>query len=242
MIGVAVVSGKGRALLDIFRDRRRLAGLTASAIAISANWVCFIWAVGNGHALDASVGYFIFPLFAVLIGAVVFKERLGPRQIGAIALVCLGVGVLASGTESLPWLVLSFPLTFGLYSLLRKIVPVEAMVGLAVETAMVAPLALAYLAVRPEGGAILLADGLTRSLLIAAGPVTAIPLVLFAFGARRLPLSTVGLLQYLSPTIQMAIAVLAFGESFTPAHGVTFALIWSGLALYSLPRRRARAG
>ncbi|MDR3438863.1 EamA family transporter RarD [Telmatospirillum sp.] len=242
MVGLVLAGGKGRDLREVFTDRKRLLGLTASALSISANWVCYIWAVGNGHALEASLGYFIYPLCAVVLGAVFFKERVRGRQLAAVFLVCLGVAVLASGMGSVPWLVLSFPLTFGLYAVLRKVVAVDAMIGLAVETLVVTPLALAYLTTRPDGGALLTAQPLVQTLLVAAGPVTAIPLIFFAYGARRLKLSTLGLLQYLSPTLQMAVAVFAFGETFTIIHAITFVLIWAGLLLYSLPSRRLITG
>jgi chloramphenicol-sensitive protein RarD len=235
---LALAGGKGRDIGRVFIDPKRLLGLTASALCISLNWVCFIWAVGNGHALDSSLGYFLYPLCAVFLGAAVLKERLTLRQTAAIALVCVGVVVLASGIGQIPWLVIAFPVTFGLYALLRKVVVVDALVGLTVETLLLTPAALIYLALRPDGGAIFNQGPMLAFLLIASGPLTAIPLVLFAYGARRLKLSTLGLLQYLNPTIQMAIAVLAFGETFTVSHAITFAFIWAGLMLYSVPLRR----
>lgn len=236
---LVIFSGKTGQLAEVLTDRRRLAGLAGSATCISLNWVAFIWAVGNGHALDASLGYFLYPLCAVVLGAALLGERLTGRQKAAVALVCVGVGVLAAGLGRVPWLVLAFPSTFGLYALLRKVVAVDALVGLAVETLLLFPLAILFLVSRPDGGALLAGGPSTSLLLVASGPVTAIPLILFAYGARRLRLSTLGLIQYINPTIQMAIAVLAFGEAFNSTHAVTFACIWAGLVLYSVPRRQA---
>ncbi len=233
--------GKLELLLAIFRDRRRLPGLVGSAVCISINWGFYIWAVGQGRALEASLGYFIYPLFMVLLGAVVLGERLNRRQGAAVVLVCAGVTSLAVGQGGIPWLVLVFPLSFGLYGLLRKMVPVEALVGLTVETLLLFPFAAIFLWSRPGGGALATGDLGTTGLLLAAGPVTTLPLLLFAYGARRLKLSTLGLMQYLNPTMQMAIAVLVFGEAFTTAHAITFACIWAGVALYSLPLDRAFA-
>ncbi len=235
---LALAAGKGRDIARVFADPKRLLGLAASALSISINWVCFIWAVGNGHALDSSLGYFLYPLCAVFLGALVLKERLTARQTAAVTLVCVGVAVLASGIGQVPWLVIAFPVTFGLYALLRKVVVVDALVGLTVETLLLTPAAMIYLVLRPDGGALFNDGPLLALLLVVTGPLTAIPLVLFAYGARRLKLSTLGLLQYLNPTIQMAIAVLSFGETFTATHALTFAFIWAGLLLYSLPMRR----
>lgn len=237
MLVLVLASRKAGDFVQVFLDRRRLLGLIASAFFISVNWVCFIWAVGHGHALEASLGYFIYPLSNVLLGALLLHERMSRRQVAALCLVAAGVLVLGASMGRVPWLVLAFPVTFSAYALLRKVVAVDAMVGLAVETLLLAPLALVYLLTRADGGAMGMAGAGTVALLVAAGPVTAGPLLLFAYGARRLRLSTLGLLQYLNPTIQMAIAVLAFGEAFGRTHAITFACIWSGILLYSWPAR-----
>ncbi len=235
---LVVAIGKAPALLGVFQDKKRLAGLAGSAFCITLNWGFFIWAVAHGRALDASIGYFIYPLCSVLVGAVILRERLSPRQIAAVLLVCIGVGVLASGMGGVPWLVLSFPITFVFYGLLRKLVPVDALVGLTVETLLLAPFAAAYLLTRPDGGAFLQMDHGYAALLIAAGPITALPLMMFAYGARRLSMATAGLMQYINPTIQMAVAVLIFGEAFKTTHAITFGFIWAGLVLYSAPHLR----
>lgn len=238
-LALAIFTGKSKDIALVFLDPRRLLSLTASALCISLNWGCFIWAVGNGHTLDSSLGNFLYPLCAVILGAVILKERLNRRQTVAFGLVCAGVAVLASGFGEIPWLVITFPVTFVSYALLRKIVVVDALVGLAVETLILTPICLVYLALRPHGGAFVSAPGHIALLLAFAGPLTAVPLVLFAYGARRLKFATLGVLQYLNPTIQMAVAVLSFGEPFTRTHAVTFAFIWAGLVLYSLPSGQA---
>jgi len=240
VLTVVLVAGMGKitTLIAVFADRKRLLGLTGSAVAITINWFFYIWAVGHGHALDASIGYFIMPLFSLLLGAIFLQEHLSPRQMAAVGLVVVGVGVLAVGLGHVPWVALALAVSFGSYGLLRKMVAVEAVVGLAVETLLLAPVAVIYLLSRPGGGAFLAGDPTITALLLAAGPVTTVPLVLFAYGARRLRLSTLGLMQYLNPTIQMLVAVLVLGEGFSATHGVTFALIWAGLALYSWPARR----
>jgi chloramphenicol-sensitive protein RarD len=197
--------------------------------------------VNAGHALEVSLGYFICPLCSVLLGILFLRERMNRRQMAALGLVCAGVAVLALGSKDVAWACVAFPTTFAFYPLLRKMVAVDALVGLAVETILVAPLAIIFLATRPDGGVWLGGGAATIALLTASGPVTAIPLVLFAYGARRLRMSSLGLMQYINPTLQMAVAVLAFGETFTPVHAVTFACIWAGLLLYSMTLRRSGA-
>lgn len=228
-------------LIAVVLDRQRRWALVASASCITVNWGIFIWAVGNGHALDASVGYFMNPLFSVVLGAVFLKERLSLRQMVAVALVIAGVVVLATAKTGIPWIALILPVTFGLYGLIRKLVAVDALTGYSFETLVTMPPALIYLATRPDGGALFTGGIAITSLLVIAGPVTAVPLVLFGYGARRLKLATLGLMQYVNPTMQLITAVLLFGETFTQSHAVTFGLIWAGLLVYSVPLSRPRS-
>jgi chloramphenicol-sensitive protein RarD len=231
-LGVVVLLGKTAEFLAVFRDPRRLFGLALSAICISVNWGVFVWAVPNGHVLDAGVGYFVCPLCSVLLGMLFFRERLSRRQAIALSLVCTGVAVLAVGKVNV-WLVLFFALSFALYGLIRKAVPVDAMVGVTVETLLVAPLAVIFLVTRPAGGAFL-TGGIGMTLLLAStGPVTAIPMVMFAYGARRISLATLGLMMYIHPTLQSAIAVVLLGEPLKTVHLVALPLIWAGLVIYS---------
>lgn len=233
---VLAARGKIGELRAIAADRSALARLGASALMVAINWGVFVWAVARGRALEASLGYFLFPLVSVVLARVFLGERLSARQSLAVLLCAAGVGWMVAAGSGLPWVALVLALSFGAYGLLRKTIAVPAMAGLLVETALLTPPAALYLAwvgggVAPEAGA-----G-TLALLALAGPVTAIPLVLFAYGARRLRLSTLGLMMYVNPTVQMIVAVFVLGEAFTPAHAVTFAAIWGGLVLYSWPRR-----
>lgn len=220
-------------------DAKVLRGLLASSVAIAVNWGLFIWATAHGRALEASLGYFIFPLISVVLARVVLGERLSGRQGVAVALAALGVVWLMVAGTGLPWVALVLAFSFGAYGLLRKTIVVGAMAGLFVEALVLVPLALAYL-LWTGGGAVVRGDAGPQAiaLIAVAGPLTAIPLALFAYGARRLRLSTLGLMMYINPTVQMLVAVFLFGEAFTQAHMVAFAAIWCGLCLYSWPTRR----
>ncbi|HEU4969678.1 EamA family transporter RarD [Sphingomonas sp.] len=219
--------------------------LTASALLIGANWLIYIWAITANHVLETSLGYFLNPLVNVVMGVVLLKERLTRAQGIAVALAATGVAVLAVGAASGLWISLALAGTFATYGLLRKIAPVESLEGLAIETILLAPLAALYLwwlSARGElafGG-----DAQLTWLLAFSGVVTATPLLLFAAAARRLRYSTLGLLQYLAPTIQFLLAVLAYGEPLTRAHIVCFVLIWTGLGVYAADglRRAPRRG
>lgn len=219
-------------------DTKVLRGLLGSSVAIAINWGVFIWATANGRALEASLGYFIFPLISVVLARVVLGERLSRRQGAAVALAALGVGWLMAAGVGLPWVALVLAFSFGAYGLLRKTIVVGAMAGLFVEAVVLVPLALGYLLW--SGGGVVVHDATPQviTLIAVAGPLTAIPLALFAYGARRLRLSTLGLMMYINPTVQMLVAVFLFGEVFTQAHMVAFAAIWCGLCLYSWPARR----
>jgi chloramphenicol-sensitive protein RarD len=237
-------------LRTAFGDRRALSILTLSALLIAANWLIYIWAIGANHVLETSLGYFLNPLVNVVMGVLLLKERLGRAQAIAVALAALGVSVLAVGAASGLWISLALAGSFATYGLLRKIAPVDSLEGLTVETLLLLPFALLYLGWLWRNGGMSFGAGFDTSLLLAlGGVVTATPLLLFAAGARRLPYSTLGLLQYVAPTIQFLLAVLAFGEPLTTAHLICFALIWSGLAIFAIDslRRsrqaaRARAG
>jgi chloramphenicol-sensitive protein RarD len=213
---------------------RVLAQLALSATFISANWLIYIWAVNADHVLDASLGYYINPLVSVLLAVVFLHERLSRRQVIAIALAGVGVVSLVIRLGTFPWIALSLAITFGLYGLIRKRVPVDAAAGLLAEVAVLAPLALGYAAwLAVTGQSHFPGPPLRTALLAAAGVVTAVPLMWFANGVRRLRLATVGLLQYVNPTLQFAVAVAVFGEPFGPAHRFAFVCIWIGLAVYA---------
>ena len=221
------------------RRRRTRAALLASTACIAVNWGLFIWAVNTDRVLATSLGYYINPLVSVMLGLLVLRERLNRRQWLAIGLAGVAVAILTLRVGHLPWISLALALTFGLYGLLRKTVAADAVVGLTFETAALTPLCLVYLVWRERLGVAALGHkGLAVDLLlVTTGVVTAVPLILFTLGARRLRLSTVGLLQYIAPTCTFLLAVFLYSEPFTLAHGVAFALIWIALGIYTFDLR-----
>jgi chloramphenicol-sensitive protein RarD len=216
------------------RSPGTLRALAMSAALISTNWLVYIWAVNSGRVLEASLGYYVNPLVTVVLGVLFLRDPLTRRQKVAVALAGLGVVVLVIRARHVPWVALVLAVTFGLYGLIRKRARVDAMAGLLAEVCLLAPLAGLFVAslARAGSGHFGGADRHT-ALLAASGVVTAVPLLWFALGVQRLRLSTVGLLQYLNPTMQFTIAVFAFGEPFTAAHALAFACIWLSLALYT---------
>jgi len=214
---------------------RLIASFALSALLLSANWLIYVWAVNNGHVVDASLGYFILPLVNVAMGYAFLHERPRPGQWAAVALAAAGVLWLTWQGGHLPWISLALALTFGFYGLLRKTAVLGALEGLALETALLAPLALAALVFWGWQGsaAWVHADVGQLAWLLAAGPITAVPLLLFAAGARRIPLATMGLLQYISPTLQLLCGVWLFGEQLQSARLAGFVLIWLALGLFA---------
>ncbi len=223
-------------LAQVARRPRVLAAFCASAVLLSINWVTYIWSVGNGHVVDASLGYFMTPLVNVVLGYTVLHERLRRAQWLALSLAALGVAWLTIQAGQLPWIALVLASSFGAYGLLRKIATLGALEGLTLETMILLPAALAGLFVlETHGSARFPSPDLATDLwLIGVGPVTAVPLLLFAAGARRLSLATLGLLQYLSPTLQFVLGVWIFHEPFSALRLIGFGLIWTALLLYSL--------
>jgi len=230
------------------RERPVWMTFTASAFALSCNWFCFLWAVDRGRVVDASLGYFINPLVSVLLGVVLLRERLRPGQVVSLLPAGLGVLWLAVQTGHPPWIGLMLALSFGLYGFLRKTAPLGALEGLTLETLLLAPLAAGLFLIwwaRGQNGFV--ASGAAfRLLVLAAGPITAVPLLLFAAGARRIPLSLAGILQYVGPSLQLLVGVVLFGEPFGRVRIVGFGLVWTALVLYTLEgwwwQRRAHAG
>lgn len=219
-----------------------LGRVAAAAALVITNWLVFVWAVNAGRILETSLGYFINPLFSIVLAVLVLGERLRPRQWAAVSFAVLGVAIEGWRAGSLPWVSLALAVTFGGYGLLRKQLPLDAAGGLWLETACATPLALAYLAWAGGGEGFGVA-WTTNLLLVATGPVTAVPLLLFAIGARRLPLTTLGFLQYVAPSLTFLIAVLVYHEPMNPTRLLAFIAIWTGLALYTadllLQRRNA---
>ena len=212
---------------------KTVAMLALTALLIGGNWLLYVYAVTSGHILAASFGYYLNPLANVLLGRFVLKEQLTRVQWAAVAIAAVGISILAGGALGQLWISLTLCVSFALYGLLRKIVPADAATGLAIETAILFPLAIAWLSWLALASQPVM--GLTSRdthLLLLSGIASTTPLVLFAAAARRLPYSTLGMLQFLTPTLQFLIAVLLYGEPFTTAHAIAFPTIWLALLLY----------
>ena len=217
--------------------------LAVASVLISTNWFIYIWAVNSDDVVDAALGYFITPLVSVLLGVVAFGERLNRIQIGAVLLAVAAVILLSSGVGGLPWIGIGLALSFGMYGAVKKVVPTDPRVSVAVETAIAAPFALVYLVVlQATGDADFVNHGPAHTaLMLLCGPVTAVPLLCFATAAPRLPLVTLGLLQYLTPSMQLIWGVLVDHEPMSTTRWAGFALIWGALAIFSGDAlRRAR--
>lgn len=237
-----VVGLRGRAgqLLDLVADRNILGKLVLAAVTIGANWFLFIFAIHNGRALEASLGYYCFPLVAVTLGYLVLGERFSRAQAVAIALAAIAVLTLTIGLGKPPWIALVLAGTFGCYGLLKKRMTIAPMVSVLAETALFSPVAVAFLfwihsgaGGGTEGSAWFGRDLATTIMLVGAGPLTATPLILMSFAAQRVSYATIGLIQYLNPTLQFSVAVVLFGEPFTRWHGIAFPMIWTALAIYT---------
>jgi chloramphenicol-sensitive protein RarD len=222
-------------LRDLARQPRVLVAFAVSALLLSVNWSVYVWAVQNAHMVDASLGYFILPLVNVALGFAFLNERPRPGQWLAVAVAAAGVLWLTVQAGRLPWVALVLAITFGIYGLLRKLAKLGALEGLTLETLLLSPMAAGMLAwwAWHGQGALVQGDPATLGWLLLAGPLTAIPLLLFAAGARRIPMATLGILQYISPSLQMLLGVWLYGEAFEPARAIGFYLIWAALVLYS---------
>ena len=219
---------------------RTMGVLTVTALLIGGNWLLYVYAVTGGHILAASFGYYLNPLANVLLGRFVLRERLSRLQWIAVAIAGAGISVLAAGALSQLWISLTLCVTFALYGLLRKVVKADAVTGLGVETGLLFPFAMAWLVWRGVNGApVMGSSGQDGALLLLAGVVSTTPLMLFTAAARKLAYSTLGMLQFIAPTLQFLIAVLVYGEPFTIAHAIAFPAIWTALALYVTALLRA---
>jgi chloramphenicol-sensitive protein RarD len=239
---VALQGHRGQVLAAL-RSRRTLTVLGASTVLIAVNWLTYIVAVNSGRMLESSFGYYINPLVNVALGVLLLRERLAPAVWAAVAIAGAGVLWLGLHLGHPPWISLVLAFSFAFYGLLRKIAPVGPLIGLTVETLLLLPLAGGYLAylVANKKAQFLSGDRGLDLLLLLAGPLTAIPLLWFAAAARRLPLSTIGFVQYLSPTLQFLLAVAVYKEAFDSAKAVAFACIWTALALFAWHSLRRRA-
>ncbi len=241
---LAWLAARGRLgdLKAALRTRRTVAVLAVSTVLIGTNWLVFIMAVESGHVVQASLGYYINPLLNIVLGMVFLGERLRPAQWVSVGLAAAGVAYMALSFGSLPFISLILATSFGLYGLLRKTVPADGPVGLTVETSLLLPAVLVYLIVRARQGEMdfLHISRAIDGLLLLAGLITTLPLLWFTNAVRRLRLATIGFLQYISPSIQLVLAVAVFGEPFTRTHVVTFTCIWAALGLYSFDAIRRR--
>lgn len=239
MVGLLLATKKWNSFIvyvkEISHNTKKLFALFTASLLVSANWGIFIWAVNSGHILQTSLGYYINPLVSVLLGMLVLKEKLNGAQILSFALAAIGVLILGIHFGEIPWVSLILAITFGLYGLAKKMISAEASIGLTLETMMVTPIALGYLVylmVTSEFGFFV---SVNTSLLLAGGGIaTALPLLYFAKGAQKVPLSMLGFLQYIAPTLTLILGVFVYNESFTKMHLLAFLFIWGALAIYSL--------
>jgi chloramphenicol-sensitive protein RarD len=232
------VLGRWSTLVRELRKPKLVGMLTVSTLVLGLNWLTFIYAVSVGQVLQSSLGYFINPLVNVVLGVAFLHERLRPWQIASLALAGVGVATMSVLVGAMPWIALALAMTFGLYGLMRKLMPVDGMLCLTVETTILAPAAAAYV-IYTSILTVPASDGPSFFNLMLSGPVTTIPLLFFGGAARRLRLSTMGILQYMTPSFHFLLAVLVFGETFNAAQAVSFACIWTAILIYTLDSLRA---
>ncbi len=227
--------GRRKKLMELISSARTLGLLFVSSLLVAGNWLLYIWAVSQEHALEASLGYYIMPLIMLILGRIFFAEKLNRVQILSVLICFAGVLNLLLVYGDMPWVALALSSLFGFYGVIRKYVPADPVAGLFVECILITPFALIYLIWMAQNGD--LAFGhigqFEDALLIGLGICTTLPLVLFAYAARNMKFSALGLMQYLNPTIQFFVAVMIFGEPFTNAHMVTYALVWTGLGVFT---------
>jgi chloramphenicol-sensitive protein RarD len=236
LIGLTLIQRRWGEFKDVLQTPRTLIILALTTLLVSSNWLLYIWAVNAGYMLQASLGYYINPLVNVLLGMVFLKERLRRPQALAVLLACAAVIFRTVSYGELPWIALTLGFTFGLYGLIRKVAPVSSLVGLTVETLLLTIPGAAYLGFleSQSAGALFHGSRSLDALLVGTGVFTAVPLLFFNLGARRINLSTVGLMQYIAPSGMFLLAVLVYGEPFSAVQGWTFGLIWTALAIYSI--------
>ncbi|MDQ0243509.1 chloramphenicol-sensitive protein RarD [Bacillus fengqiuensis] len=241
LLGAGRRIGESIQVLKTFvRSPKSLFSLVAASLLISVNWFVYIWAVNHGHVIEASLGYYINPLVSILLGIAVLKEKLNSWQMISVGLAAAGVLFLTVQYGEFPWVSLTLAFSFGLYGLVKKMIPMDATIGLTFETFMVTPLAFAYIVllfIKGESsfGAVSLVD---HVLLIGAGVATAFPLLYFAKGAKLIPLYMVGFLQYIAPTISLVLGIFVFREHFSKVHMVAFSFIWTGSLIFSLAKTK----
>jgi len=236
LLAIIVVSKQWRAFRAAISDGRVIGLYAAAAALITVNWFVYVWGVNRGFIVETSLGYFINPLVSVVFGVLVFGERLRTLQWVAVALAASGVLYLTIAHGSLPWIALVLAVSFGSYGMVKKMAPLGSMYGLTVETAILLVPAVLYLLYieRAGTGAFLHQGGVSDALLLGTGAVTTIPLLLFASAVRRVPLSTMGVLQYIAPTMQLLLGVLVYREPFARTQFIGFAIVWTGLIVFGI--------
>ncbi|MCX7709381.1 MAG: EamA family transporter RarD [Clostridia bacterium] len=244
VIGILLFTQKTGVFVKYLTDKRVLLRMSLCSLMIGINWFIYIWAVNNNHIIETSMGYYINPLISVALGLFVLKEKMKGHQYAALALAAVAVSIIILQYGRVPWIALSLAVSFALYGLLKKVITIESAVGLAMETAVLTPAAFIYVVFKEINGS----GSLTRLelptmlLLLCAGVATATPLLLFAKGTKRVELSTIGFLQYISPSITLTLGVFVFHEEFTKTHMISFGLIWLALLVYSLPNLLIKKG
>lgn len=221
-------------LVTALRAPRMVLTMLCAALMISLNWLVYVWAVGSGQATEASLGYFLFPLVAVLAGRLFYNEKLGRAQVAAVLMAALAVSLLTFGLGVVPWIALILATSFGFYGVLKKGLDLGPVVSVTGEVALIAPFAAILIVMNPSGGGVMGQSTVDAMLLVFSGIFTATPLILFSYAARRAKLSSIGLVQYLNPTLQFFCAVVIFGEPFGVWHAVSFPMIWMALVVFAI--------
>jgi chloramphenicol-sensitive protein RarD len=243
LTGLIVTTARGRVshFITVLRTSRLMAALAASSLLISTNWTIYIYCVGSHRLVEASLGYYLTPLVSIALGVVLLGEKVSRLRLAAIALATAAVVVQAVSLGSLPWIAPALALTFGFYGYVRKLTPVDSLDGLTIETCLLLPITIPLIVLwAMQGTGAFPSPVFSRdAMLIGTGPLTAVPLVLFAAGARRIRMTTLGFLQYLSPTITLLVATFVLGEPFTRTNVIAFGFVWSALVLVSLEGRLA---
>ncbi len=235
LIAVLLIRQNWNWLKDLRKNPRNGLVFLLSGTLLGTNWIIFIWAVNTGHVVDVSLGYFINPLFSVLLGVVFLKERLRNGQLAAILIALTGVIYLTVSFGALPWIALSLAFTFGLYGLLRKTAKIGALEGLSLEMLVMLIPAIVYVGyLQQQGAASFGSTWILDAALIFTSVMTVVPLFLFAYGARKIPLTLVGILQYMAPTLQFLLGVFLYNEAFTQTSLIGYSIIWAALIIYSL--------
>ncbi|MBK9927754.1 MAG: EamA family transporter RarD [Anaerolineales bacterium] len=231
-----VVTGQWKDFRSVAFTRKTIGVYSVAAVFLSLNWLIYVWGVNSGFIVETSLGYFINPLLSVLLGVIFLRERLRPLQWVPVGIAAIGVGYLTFVYGRLPWIALSLAFSFALYGLIKKLSPLGSLYGLTLETGIVFPVALIYLVfVGVTGTGAFLHDGTRVDLfLIGAGIATTIPLLMFASAAKQIPLTIVGMLQYIAPTLQFLIGVLVYKEAFDMAHFIGFSIVWAALIIFAI--------